>query len=312
MDRAETTAPHSSRPRPATPPGEGAGTAAPVISLRGAALSYGDRVLWRDLDLEVRPGEFLAVLGPNGSGKTSLLRVLLGRQRLTAGTLSVLGHAPDRGSSDIGYVPQQKSLPVHTVLRARDLVRLGLDGHRWGPSRAGAAGRRRVDEALAMVGATAYADVPVSRLSGGEQQRVRIAQALVTDPRILLCDEPLLSLDPHHQRSVTELVDRRRRSADTAVVFVTHEINPVLGMVDRVLYLAGGGFRIGPPEEVMTSASLSRLYGTRVDVVRVRGRVVVVGAPDEGADGPAHLHSGGQPDGPAAEHPGGPHGDGPP
>lgn len=309
-DRTETTAPLSSR---GTSPGEGAGTATPVISLRGAALSYGDRVLWRDLDLEVRRGEFLAVLGPNGSGKTSLLRVFLGRQRLTAGTLSVLGHGPGRGSSDIGYVPQHKSLPAHTALRARDVVRLGLDGHRWGPPRAGAASRRRVDEALAMVGSTAYADVPVSRLSGGEQQRVRIAQALVTDPRILLCDEPLLSLDPHHQRSVTELVDRRRRSADTAVVFVTHEINPVLGMVDRVLYLAGGGYRIGPPEEVMTSASLSRLYGTQVDVVRVRGRVVVVGAPD---DGPAHSHSGGQTDGqtdgPAAEHRGGPHGDGPP
>ncbi|MFJ8668409.1 metal ABC transporter ATP-binding protein [Streptomyces sp. NPDC093600] len=254
-----------------------------MISLRGAALAYGDRVLWSGLDLAVRPGEFLAVLGPNGSGKTSLLRVLLGRQPLTAGTLTVLGGPAHRGSRHIGYVPQQKSLPAHTMLRARDLVRLGLEGHRWGLPLAPGAVRRRVEKLLESVGALPYADTPVGLLSGGEQQRLRIAQALANDPRILLCDEPLLSLDPQHQRTVTALVDRRRRAADTAVVFVTHEINPVLGLVDRVLYLAPGGFRIGPPDEVMTTATLSRLYGTRVDVVRVRDRVVVVGAPDAAA-----------------------------
>ncbi|MGW0394796.1 metal ABC transporter ATP-binding protein [Streptomyces sp. NPDC003042] len=251
-----------------------------MISLRGATLAYGDRVLWRDLDLDVRPGEFLAVLGPNGSGKTSLLRVLLGRQLLTAGTVAVLGGPAHRGSSHIGYVPQHKSLPAHTMLRARDLVRLGMEGHRWGVSLTPGAIRGRVDEILDSVGALPYADVPVGRLSGGEQQRVRIAQALATDPRILLCDEPLLSLDLQSQRTVTTLVDQRRRSADTAVVFVTHEINPVLGLVDRVLYLAPGGFRIGPPDEVMTTSTLSELYGTQVDVLRVRGRIVVVGAPD--------------------------------
>ncbi|MEV0119481.1 ATP-binding cassette domain-containing protein [Streptomyces sp. NPDC050844] len=260
-----------------------AGEAKPVISLRGGALAYGDRLLWSGLDLDVSPGEFLAVLGPNGSGKTSLLRVLLGRQPLTAGTLTVLGGPAHRGSRHIGYVPQQKSLPAHTMLRARDLVRLGLEGHRWGLPRSPGAVRRRVEELLESVGALSYADAPVGLLSGGEQQRLRIAQALANDPSILLCDEPLLSLDPQHQRTVTTLVDRRRRTAGTAVVFVTHEINPVLGLVDRVLYLAPGGFRIGPPDEVMTSATLSRLYGTQVDVVRVRGRIVVAGAPDAAA-----------------------------
>jgi zinc/manganese transport system ATP-binding protein len=147
-----------------------------------------------------------------------------------------------------------------------------------------------VDEILASVGASAYADVPLGQLSGGERQRVRIGQALATDPRVLLCDEPLLSLDLHHQRAVTELVDARRRSHGTAVVFVTHEINPVLGLADRVLYLAPGGHRVGPPEEVLTSASLSQLYGTRVDVVRVHGRVVVVGAPEGAAAAPHHAH----------------------
>lgn len=138
-----------------------------------------------------------------------------------------------------------------------------------------------MDEILASVGASGYADLPLARLSGGERQRVRIGQALAADPRILLCDEPLLSLDLHHQRAVTELIDARRRSHGTAVVFVTHEINPVLGLVDRVLYLARGGHRIGAPDEVLTSEVLSRLYGTQVDVVRVRDRVVVVGATGE-------------------------------
>ncbi len=257
-----------------------------LIGLRRAALSYGERVVWRDLDLDVGPGEFLAVLGPNGAGKTSFVRALLGQRRLSAGTLTVLGGPPGRGGRHIGYVPQQSTLSAQAMLRARDLVRLGVDGHRFGPRPPTSEARRRVDDVLASVGATAYADVPLARLSGGERQRVRIGQALATDPRVLLCDEPLLSLDLHHQRAVTELVDARRRSHGTAVVFVTHEINPVLGLVDRVLYLARGGHRIGAPDEVLTSEALSRLYGTQVDVVRVRDRVVVVGVPDESAHRP--------------------------
>ncbi|MFD0432764.1 metal ABC transporter ATP-binding protein [Streptomyces chartreusis] len=266
--------------------GSHSGTDEALIRLRRAALSYGERVVWRDLDLDVRPGEFLAVLGPNGAGKTSFVRALLGQCRLSAGTLTVLGRPPRRGSRHFGYVPQQAALSAQAMLRARDLVRLGVDGHRFGPRPRTGAVRRRVDDILASVGAAAYADVPVALLSGGERQRVRIGQALATDPRVLLCDEPLLSLDLHHQRAVTELVDARRRSHGTAVVFVTHEINPVLGLVGRVLYLASGGHRVGTPDEVLTSEALSRLYGTQVDVVRVRDRVVVVGAPDEAARHP--------------------------
>ena len=255
------------------------GTATPAVSLRGASLRFGERTLWEGLDLDVAPGEFVAVLGPNGSGKTTLLRVLLGLQPLHAGEVMVAGRPPTRGSRAIGYVPQQKALPEDLTLRAADLVGLGLDGHRWGVGLRGRAERReRVRAALESVGATRYANAPVGRLSGGEQQRLRVAQALVGDPSVLLCDEPLLSLDLAHQRVVTSLIEQRRRTADTAVLFVTHEINPVLPLVDRVLYLVNGRFRIGHPDEVMTSESLSELYGTEVDVLRVRGRLVVVGA----------------------------------
>jgi zinc/manganese transport system ATP-binding protein len=247
-------------------------------------VSFGDRTLWEDLDLDVAPGEFVAVLGPNGSGKTTLVRVLLGLLPLTAGEVRIAGRAPRRGSPTIGYVPQQKALDPNLPLRGRDLVGLGLDGHRFGLGLRGRRERRaRVDAALAAVDGTTYADAPVGRLSGGEQQRLRVAQALVGSPDVLLCDEPLLSLDLSHQRTVTRLIDERRRSAGTAVVFVTHEINPVLPMVDRVLYLVDGRFRIGTPEEVMTSEVLSELYRTQVDVLRVRGRLVVVGAEEHDA-----------------------------
>ncbi|HEY2300145.1 MAG TPA: metal ABC transporter ATP-binding protein [Jatrophihabitans sp.] len=255
----------------------------PVLELRGAALGYRDRELWHGLDLDVAAGEFLAVLGANGSGKTSLLRAVLGLQPLSAGQVLVDGHPARRGSTLIGYVPQQRALDPLTPLRARDLVGLGIDGHRWGIGRGGSRRRDVVEAALASVGAAGYADAPIGLLSGGEQQRVRIAQALASDPKLLLCDEPLLSLDLNHQVAITELIDQRRRQHGTAVVFVTHEINPVLPYVDRVLYLADNQFRVGTVDEVMTSQTLTGLYGRQVDVIRTGGRIIVAGVPDEHA-----------------------------
>ena len=263
-------------------------TPEPVLSARAASVAFGDRVLWQGLDLDLAPGEFLAVLGPNGAGKSTLLKAVLGQQALTTGRLVVAGRPIGRGSRSVGYVPQQKSMGAATPLRARDVVGLGIDGHRWGPVRRRTERRRRVDEALAAVGAGDYADAPIGLLSGGEQQRVRIAQALATDPQVLLCDEPLLSLDLGHQRAVSAMIDRRRREHRTGVVFVTHEINPVLDLVDRVLYIANGQHRLGTPAEVMNSATLSELYRTPVDVVTVRGRIVVVGTPDHAVGDCAH------------------------
>ncbi len=274
-------------------------TGTPAVRLTSARLAFGERTLWDGLDLEIAPGEFIAVLGPNGSGKTSLLKVLLGQLGLSAGTAEIAGGPARAGNPDIGYIPQQKTIDAGVQLRGVDLVGLGVDGHRWGLGLRGRKERRRkVAAAIADVGAAHFADAPLDVLSGGEQQRLRVAQALVGDPRVLLCDEPLLSLDLANQRLVSELIDKRRRSHDTAVLFVTHEINPVLPLVDRVLYLVDGKFRIGPPDEVMTTEVLSQLYGTEVDVLRVRGRLVVVGTGDTmdalGAAGAQHCHGDGE------------------
>ncbi|WP_133937577.1 MULTISPECIES: ATP-binding cassette domain-containing protein [unclassified Curtobacterium] len=264
--------------------------ARPVLALRDAGLSFGERKLWGHLDLDIAPGEFVAVLGPNGAGKTSLLRTVLGQQRLTSGTMSFLGQPVRRGHRKIGYIPQQRLMEAGTPLRARDMIAQGVTGHRWGVLPTSKADRARIDRILDEVGATAFADAPVAELSGGEQQRTRVGQAIAADPALLLCDEPLISLDLRHQRGVTELIDRQRRQQGAAVLFVTHDVNPILDVVDRVLYIAGGRFRIGSSDEVLRADVLSDLYGTPVDVVRTMGRIVIVGAND------AHDHHHGEVD----------------
>jgi zinc/manganese transport system ATP-binding protein len=267
----------------------------PVIELQGAGVQMGSRTLWKDLTLTLRSSEFLAVLGPNGVGKTTLLKVLLGLVPLSSGLVRVNGAPPRRGNDEVGYIPQQRAFDANLPIRARDLVRFGLDGHRWGPPLRSRSYRQRVDKVLEAVGATSYADAPVGLLSGGEQQRLRIAQALLGDPRVLLCDEPLLALDLASQRAVTDLIDQRRRDAGTPVVFVTHEINPVLPYVDRILYLVRGRWAIGVPSEILTSESLTDLYGIPVDVLKVRDRFIVLSAEHHLSTEPgshAHPHHG--------------------
>jgi zinc/manganese transport system ATP-binding protein len=262
-----------------------------VVRVDGLSLRFGDRLLWDDLSFELGRGELLAVLGSNGTGKTSLLRILLGLQQPSAGVVEIEGRSPREARARIGYVPQQRVFDRELSLRGRDLVRLGVDGHRWGAGRLPRECHDRIERVLEQVGAARYADRPVGRLSGGEQQRLRVAQALVSEPELLLADEPLLSLDLAYQRVITDLLCARCRSAGTPVVFVTHDVNPVLPFVDRVLYLAPGRWAIGAADEVMSSETLSRLYGTEVDVLRVRGRVVVVGTPeDQDVHHHEHVH----------------------
>ena len=221
--------------------------------------------LWSGLNLGVDKSEFIAVLGPNGVGKSTLLGTILGTRQLTGGRVDV--------NSRVGFIPQQRMFPQDLPMRARDLVSLSL-AHgaiaKRRPSRA------RVDELLAEVGATGIAERRVGQLSGGQQQLIRQAQALANDPQLILADEPLLSLDPARQQATVEKLDRWRKERGTSLLFVTHGINPVLGVVDKVLYIAPHGHMFGAVDEVMRSDVLSELYGSKVNVIEVDGRLIVV------------------------------------
>jgi zinc/manganese transport system ATP-binding protein len=270
--------------------GDGAGVA---IRLQGAGARRGSRPVWSGVDLTIGAGELVAVLGPNGAGKSTLLDVVLGLLPLSAGTATVLGRAPGAARDEIGYLPQRRSFDSGTRIRGRELVRLGLDGGRWGVplpaalSRHGREARRRVDGMVELVGAGAYASRPIGELSGGEQQRLLIAQALVRRPRLLLLDEPLDSLDLSNQGAVAALVQRICRSEGVTVLLVAHDVNPILPYLDRVVYFAEGQSVEGRPREVIDGATLSRLYRAPVEVLEASdGRLVVVGTPEA----PDHHH----------------------
>jgi zinc/manganese transport system ATP-binding protein len=261
---------------PRTPP--------PVVEVRDAATVRGGRTIWSGLNASVAAGEFVAVLGPNGVGKSTLLKAILGIVPLTGGSIRLLGREAGKANQQIGYLPQRRTFDTSLRVRGVDVVRLGLDGNRWGlplPGRRSRTATVRVEHLIDLVGATGYADRPIGQCSGGEQQRLLIAQALATAPRLLLLDEPLDSLDLPNQASVAALLARIARTENVAVMIVAHDVNPLLTYLDQVLYLGHSGAAAGPPEQVVTSATLTALYGTPIEVLTTTdGRLIVVGQPE--------------------------------
>jgi len=270
----------------------------PTVVAAGLSARVAGRALFGGLDVTMEPGRLVAVLGPNGAGKSTFLRMLLGLHPVGGGSLEVLGDRPGRRNHDIGYLPQRRSFDPSVRIRGVDLVRLGIDGHRWGTPvpllrRLLAPGRddherRRLDEVIDRVGAAGYAGRPIGEISGGEQQRLLIAQAMVRRPRLLLLDEPLDSLDLPNQQGVAALLQRICADGVT-VVIVAHDVNPLLGYLDQVVYIVAGEALAGSPEDVITTGTLSRLYGAPVEVVRTPGgRLVVVGQPEAASFHAAH------------------------
>jgi zinc/manganese transport system ATP-binding protein len=252
-------------------------------------IARGGRIVLDEVSAAIRPGEFIGVFGPNGSGKSTLLRALLGLLQPLSGAIRVFGATPGRGNRAAGYLPQQRGAVADLPVRGRDFVASAWHGERWGLPLIGRRGRQQVERAIERVEAQALASRRLSQLSGGELQRLLLAQALLGEPKLLLLDEPLLSLDPHFQEAVIAMVRRIQQSEAITVLFTAHDLNPLLGVMDQVLYLGNGRAALGSVDEVITDEVLSRLYDMPIEVLRIKDRIVVV-AGHGPVEAEAHRH----------------------
>jgi zinc/manganese transport system ATP-binding protein len=262
-----------------------------VTALRfdNATIRLGRRDILSAASFAIEDGEFVGMLGANGAGKTTLMRAALGLTPVASGAMSVLGKPVSRGNPAIGYMPQNRSTIAGLRLTGWDVVASAAIGRRFGLVRLDKATRREIDWALDQVAARDLARRSIGELSGGERQKVLLSQALLGRPRLLLLDEPLISLDPAHQKSVVEIARRICDDLKVTILFSAHELNPLVNAIDRVLYLGGGSAVIGPVDEVVTGPVLSRLYGTQIEVVRVKDRYFVM-ADDVDVEREAHRH----------------------
>ena len=246
------------------------------VELDDVTLTLGDRTVLAHASLAIRAGEFIGVLGPNGAGKTTLMRAILGLLPPSAGTIRVFGSAPHRGNPQIGYLPQVRTVLPDLRVRGLDFIGASLHGDRWGLPSLTRRDRAMIEETLESVGARDLANRPLSAMSGGERQRLLLAQALIGQPKLLLLDEPLISLDARHQEVAIDVVRKVSRERGITVLFSAHELNQLLGTLDRVLYLGNGQAVLGTVDEVITAPVLSRLYGTDIEVVRAAGHIFVM------------------------------------
>src|SRR5450631_655748 len=242
-----------------------------AIVARGLAAGYGSKAIWSDANFSIPSGSFTAILGPNGAGKSTLIRLILGLLHPMAGKFEVFGEAARRGNPRIGYVPQGSTFDPELSIRGRDFIELGVDGHRWGVRLTGRAQvAAATDVSIAAVGAEGYADRQLGRLSGGEQQRLLLEQALVGQPSLLLMDEPLSHLDVRNQGAIVQLISEVARQRHLTVLLIAHDVNPLLRHIDHVLYIAQGKLAMGKPADIITSETLSAIYSAPVEVLRDR------------------------------------------
>jgi zinc/manganese transport system ATP-binding protein len=260
-----------------------------IVELDRATLHIGGRNVLADATFSIQAGEFIGVLGPNGAGKTTLMRAILGLLTPSAGTLRVFGRAPQRGDPAIGYLPQVRTVLPDLRVRGLDFIGASMHGERWGLPRLSHADRATIEATLDAIGAHELSRRPLSEMSGGERQRLLLAQALIGNPKLLLLDEPLISLDARHQEVAIGVVRKACRERGITVLFSAHELNQLLGTLDRVLYLGNGRAALGTVEEVVTAPVLSALYGTDIQVLRADGHIFVMSRGTD-VEHAAHQH----------------------
>ena len=250
----------------------------PALAITNVGVRLGGHDILQGVNAEIAPGEFVGVFGPNGAGKSTLMRCILGLTPLCSGSISVFGESPGQANKVIGYLPQSRASLESTALTARSLICAVEGGNRWGMPWNSRAARAEVERAIELAGTEECADRPFSVLSGGEKQRVALAQALLGKPRLLILDEPLASLDPRNQMRMVESIAKIKATTGATILFIAHDVNPLLGVMDRVIYVAGGRAAIGSTDEVISSATLSKLYGAEIHVVCAEGKIFIVAA----------------------------------
>jgi zinc/manganese transport system ATP-binding protein len=252
-----------------------------IITAENLVAGYQDKTVWEGANFDIDSGEFVAVIGPNGAGKTTLFRLLLGLQQPISGTIKIFNAEPKRGNPKIGYVPQRHTIDNETNIESLELVRLGFSGKHWGFSLFSKNDRKAAFDAMESVGASELAHHPLSALSGGELQRIFLAEALVSNPDLLLLDEPLSNLDMRREKELLQLVDNVVRSRGVTALLIAHNINPLLPFLDKVVYIANGKVATGKPKEVLTSESLTVLYGVPIEVLNdSKGNIAIIGIED--------------------------------
>jgi zinc/manganese transport system ATP-binding protein len=260
-----------------------------IIRADDLAVGFRENIVWQDANFTIERGEFIAIIGPNGAGKTTLIKLLLGLQQPIRGTIQVFDATPHRGNPRIGYVPQRHAIDGEMTIEALEMVRLGFSGKRWGTGFLSQEDREAAMNALRAVGAEGLAHRSLGALSGGELQRVFLAEALVSEPELLLLDEPLSNLDIRREHELVHVIDRIVRSRNVTALLIAHNINPLLPVLDKVIYIANGKVRIGRPEDVLTSESLTELYGTPIEVLHdSKGNLAVIGIEED----PHHCECG--------------------
>lgn len=247
-----------------------------VISMKNLTLGFKKKQIFNNFNAEINSGDFVGIFGPNGAGKSTLLRAILGLIKPIQGQINIFNQPAQRGNPNIGYVCQFRQFARANQLSARSYLQAVHHGFHWGLPHQSSLQTTQIEEVIHLTNLQDFIDQPYLQLSGGERQRVALAEALLNKPQILLLDEPLSGLDPGQQEKMVKLILTIQQQLNITVLFTAHDINPLLGVMNRVLYLAHGRAAIGSVEDIVNSEKLSWLYDSPIEIIRHQQHLFVI------------------------------------